>query len=76
MVNAASSLDRVEFRAAAAKPRRELQVLRAWLAPDTDTRPIVEAAAAVARRWRIVRGFVALAAELGPELPPQRGVLF
>ncbi len=40
---------------ASAKPRRELQVLRAWLAPDTDTRPIVEAARERAARVVVKR---------------------
>lgn len=38
-----------------AKPRRELQILRAWLAPDTDTRPIVEAARARVARVVVKR---------------------
>ena len=40
---------------ASAKPRRELQVLRSWLAPDTDTRPIVETARARVARVVVKR---------------------
>ena len=40
---------------ASAKPRRELQVLRAWLPADTDTRPIVDAARERAARVVVKR---------------------
>ena len=42
-------------RRASAKPRRELQVLRAWLLADVDTRPIVEAARERAARVVVKR---------------------
>ncbi|MEM9177340.1 MAG: class I SAM-dependent methyltransferase [Myxococcota bacterium] len=40
---------------ASAKPRRELQVLRAWLSPDRDTGPLIEAARARAARVVVKR---------------------